>query len=90
MHNDVLLKELENVENPFIENTVERQIHAKACKLFGCIVEEPVFGIPSSHCIRCGKKTPYALSWDVEWKKPKFEYALDNEQRGVKNVDKEV
>jgi len=48
--------------NPFVKNTWRRRLHVKTCKTEGHILTGTYYGMPQSHCRRCGapNKTNYA------------------------------
>ena len=46
------------------------------CRKYGCITTGPYYGMPQSHCRRCGKRLWGAIDGQTEFVEPWGEYAL--------------
>lgn len=68
---------MSKVLNPLIKNprSWRRQFNQWLCNKFGCIQIGPYYGMPQSHCRRCGHINKYIASSDCEeWDEPWGEY----------------
>jgi len=57
-------------QNKTVPETFSQKFREWWCKQFGHITSGPHYGMPQSHCRRCGCKTYHAVDTCKDWDEP--------------------